>query len=145
MHAPLPTRKMFAIGLLFAAVAAAADTESSASCSERMKLYVEFDTVFEHYAAWEKWKWKEVYDVESEDYISHSYLWDDFLLEAPYDPPNFARTMTTLHTLIERKVPPDLVVSLLCALEATEDDGYRGFFDEYFEGFWDDRVETFTY
>lgn len=148
---PLP-RQMIALGIL-AAVATAGHTESAASCSDRMKLYLEFDAMFVHYALWEKWKWRElhdVYDAENEyafdDVLSFdNFLWDDFLLQAPYDPPNFARTMTTLHNLVEKGVPPGLAASLLCALEAVEDDGYRGFFDEYFEGFWDDRVDTFVY
>ena len=85
----------------------------------------------------------------SDDAVNLPYLWDDFLIEAPYDPPHFNRTMTTLHKLIEHGVPEFLVSELLCALEDVEDayDTYDELFDEYFNDFWNtdnnDRLSNF--
>ena len=59
--------------------------------------------MFEHYEAWQRYKWMHVYGFKGEYASIEDYLWDDFLVWAPYDHPEFEDLMELLRKLLEKK------------------------------------------
>tara|TARA_B100001093_G_C26647012_1_gene935764 strand:+ start:391 stop:777 length:387 start_codon:yes stop_codon:yes gene_type:complete len=102
-------------------------------CSDKIQKYIEYNALFDHYAAIEQWKWKNEYTA-SDDAVNMLYLWEDFLRDAPFNPPHFNRTMTTIRNCVKHGLPDFLTSEILCSLEAAEQFTYHKFtelFDKY--------------
>tara|TARA_B100001093_G_scaffold508722_1_gene571464 strand:+ start:528 stop:920 length:393 start_codon:yes stop_codon:yes gene_type:complete len=116
---------MLAVFALLAAMSAPA-------CDVKLyKQYIEYDKMFVHYAAWQTWKWDNMYDTDaitSDDgiyghrYDRREWLWLEFLDEAPFfaldddaESEVFELKMSQIHVLRKQHVSEERILKYVCA------------------------------
>lgn len=77
--------------------------ESVEACVFETKWYKQYFDMFTHYEAWERYKWLHVYGVENMngDAYIEDLFWEDFIVEAPFDSPQFYTAMEFLRNASE--------------------------------------------
>ena len=113
----------------------ATKTEPPSMCLIRTKAYIRYFDMFEHYEAWQRYKWVHVYGFIGEYAGIEDYLWDDFLADAPYDHPGFGDLMALLRNLFKNKDralwDDDRLAEILCEEHTSlAEDGWSELFDE---------------